>query len=345
MTRRLLIIGLAMAVLATAGCSGGNAPVDQAPAVHVLTQRVQKIAVNREISVSGNIEGNKTVRLGFLVAGKINFIAANEGAAISTGQLLASLDPESYKIAKAMADANLDQAEDEYKRLSLMHERQSLTDSDFSKISNTLKVARAQQKLQAKNLADTRLYSPMAGILLKKGVEAGEIIPAGQPLFAVSDIRRVKVNAAVPETDLHEIRLGDEARVYVSSLDKAFIGRVVEIGSVAEPTTRSFTIRIELDNPRLLIRPGMTAEIKMTAHRKSAVITVDGGAVLRDTDNTAYVYLVDENRMRPYKRKITLGRPIGSGMEVLSGLNPNELVVTGGQHKLTEGAPIIMKPQ
>jgi membrane fusion protein, multidrug efflux system len=326
------------------GCNSNKAANEQTNvSIPVVAKQIEKISIDKEISASGNIEGRKTVKLGFLVAGKVNYIAASEGATLEAGQLLASLDPENYKIAKEMADANLNQVLDEYNRLSMMHERKSVSDGDFSKISNTLKLARAQQRLQSKNLSDTKLYSPIKGVLLKKGTEVGEIVGVGLPLFVVSDIGVVNVNAAVPETDLQQIKIGGTAAVYISSVDSTFPGKVVEIGSVAEPTTRSFTVKIELKNQKLIIRPGMTAEIKMMSGRRMDMVAVPGEAVLRDPDNTAYIFIADEVKKQAFKRKISLGRMAGNNIEVTSGVMPNEWVIVGGQHKLNNGSPITLK--
>ncbi len=332
-----------MTALLISGC-GSTAVTEHANiAIPVVAKKIEKESVAKVIAVSGNIEGQKTARLGFLVAGKVNYIAAKEGATIEAGQLLASLDPESYRIAKDMADANLDQAQDEYNRLSIMHERKSISESDYAKISSMLKLAKAQQKLQSKNLSDTKLCSPFRGVLLKRGIEVGEIIGAGLPLFAVSDIEVVKVNAYIPETDLQLIKMGSEARVYVSSIDSTYTGKVVEIGSLAEPTTRAFSVKIELKNPGLVMRPGMTAEIKIVSGRKTDILAVPGEAVLRDLDNTAYVFVADEVKKQAFKRKISLGQINENSITVAAGLAPEEMVVVGGQHKLNDGSSIVLK--
>jgi len=326
------------------GCKGKKSVNENASeTITVITKKIQKISVNKEISVSGNIEGNKTVKLGFLVAGKLNFIAIEEGETIKSGQLLASLDPENYSIAKDIADANLNQTQDENNRLTQMHDRKSISESDFSKTTNALKVAKAQQRLQAKNLSDTKLYSPINGVLLKKGAEVGEIIGVGIPLFVVSDIHTIKVNASVPESDLHQVQIGSMASVYVSSIDSTFRGKVTEIGSVADAATRSFNIKIELKNPNLLIRPGMTAEIKLSSAKQTEIITVPANVVLHDLDQSAYVFVVDTQRKQAFKRQISLGQIIGNDIEILSGLSPDEIVVIGGQNKLNNGSFIIVK--
>jgi RND family efflux transporter MFP subunit len=326
------------------GCRGEDSTnKNTVDPVSVITQKLEKTQINREISASGNIEGNKTARLGFLVAGKINYIAGDEGSTIGAGQLLASLDPESYRIAKDMADANLAQVQDEFNRLTIMHERKSLSDSDYSKISNALKAARAQQRLQNKNLIDTKLYAPFKGVLLKKGPEVGEIIGTGMPLFVISDIDTIKVNASIPETDLHQVKIDSEAHVFISSVNTTVTGKVIEVGSVSEPTTRSFNVKIKLNNPGLAIRPGMTAEVKIMSGKKAEMIVIPGQAVIRDLDNSSFVFVVDEKKSQAFKRKVSLGQLAGNNIEITSGVSDSEMIVVGGQHKLSDGSSITLK--
>jgi RND family efflux transporter MFP subunit len=313
------------------------------PPVCVLLKKVQYETISRNVLVSGNIEGSKTVKLGFMVSGKINYIAGEEGDFLKEGQLLASLDSVNYTIAKDIADANLGQIQDEYDRLTKMHERNSISESDFSKITNSLKIVKSQQQLQAKNLSDTRLYTPISGVLLKKGAEIGEIIGAGLPLFAVSNIRNVKVCASIPESDLHYIRLSQKADVLISSLDSTFTGTIVEVGSVADPASRAFTIKIKLNNPDLLIRPGMTAEVKIFTENLLNVINIPASAVLHELDNSSYVYVADLTKSQVFKRPVALGRLNGNNIELISGLQENEMIVVGGQQNLDHGSLIEVK--
>ncbi|HNY51206.1 MAG TPA: efflux RND transporter periplasmic adaptor subunit [Smithella sp.] len=343
MKKSILSLLFILTALMMNNCTGEPVNKKAMDPVPVISQRVERVSINREISASGNIEGNKTARLGFLVAGKINYIAGEEGVTIGAGKLLASLDPENYRIAKEMADANLAQVQDEFNRLSVMHERKSLSEGDFSKISNALKAARAQQQLQNKNLLDTRLYAPFQGVLLKKGAETGEIISAGMPLFVLSDISRVKVIASIPEADLQKVKIGAEARIDIAAVDSTMTGRIIEVGSVSEPTTRAFNVKIELKNPGLKIRPGMTAEVKIASGQPTETIAVPAEAVLRDLDNSACVFVVDEKKSQAFKRKVSLGQMTGNNIEIISGIAPGEMIVVGGQHKLNDGSPITFK--
>jgi RND family efflux transporter MFP subunit len=179
--------------------------------------------------------------------------------------------------------------------------------------------------------------------LVKKSAETGEIIGIGLPLFVVSDIQTVKVNASVPESDLPYIRIGNEADVYVSALDSTFTGKISEIGQVAESTTRTFTVKIELKNPNLLIRPGMTAEVIIKTGKTEQCITIPAKAILHDTDNSSYIFIADTIKNQAFKRSISFGNILGNNIEVISGLSLGEQVIVSGQQKLNNGSSIILK--
>jgi len=310
--------------------------------IPVLISAVEASQSLKEISLSGNIEGFKTVRLGFLVGGKINFIAANEGQMVSKDQLIASLDPTNYGIAKELADIQVNQVQDEYNRLKLMYDNNSLSESDFAKISYGLQQAKVQQKLHTKNLEDTKLYSPIEGVLLKRLCETGEITGVGIPLFVVSDIRKIKVSAFIPENELHYIRLGQTARVLVPSLDNTFDGRIIEVGSAADVASRAFSVKIEVENRGMLIRPGMIAEVKILTGLDQEILVIPAGSILHDFNNQSFVYVIDGSAGKAFRRNVNLGRAVNNKIEVISGLKETDMVVSGGQEKLVDGSQVII---
>lgn len=324
------------------GCREGknNTRTSEAQ-IPVKTSEIEASKTLKEISLSGNIEGFKTVRLGFLVAGKINFISVNEGQMVSEGELLSSLDPTNYAIAKELADIQVNQVQDEFDRLKLMHDNNSLSESDFAKISYGLQQAKAQQKLHTKNLEDTKLYSPITGVLLKKLCETGEITGTGIPLFVVSDIRRIKVSAFIPESELKYIKPGQTARVFIPALGNTFDGKITEVGSAADVASRAFSVKIEIENQGLRIRPGMIAEVKIITGENQEMLLIPAVAVLRDFNNQSFVYLIDVSAGRAFRRDVGLGRAINDKIEVLSGLRETDIVVSGGQQKLVDGSQVI----
>lgn len=330
-------------VLSIVSCSQSKKTDYQEKPIVVTVQRPRMNNSAKNITVSGNIEGNVTVRLGFLVAGRINFIAVQEGEMIQAGQLLASVDPTSYLQAKEIADANYNQMHDDYMRITQLYEKKSIAESEYIKISNGLKAAKAQQALQIKNLHDTKLNAPISGILLKKGVEVGEIIGQGLQLFAISDISQVKVQCYVPASELQSFSIGNKVSVYVASLDSVYKGTVVEIGTLADAATRTFPVKILVENHSMLLRPGMTAEISLGTHKEKEICLVPAESILRDANNAPYVFIADTLTHKAFKMLVSVGNIFEDKIEITEGLNSNHLVITSGQHKLDNGSAILIK--
>jgi RND family efflux transporter MFP subunit len=213
-----------------------------------------------------------------------------------------------------------------------------VSESDFKKIGFAVDEAFTQQRLQGKNLSDTRLYSPMSGVLLKRIAEKGEITSVGNPVLVIADISTVKVNAYIPENELHNIQIGQTATVQITALDTSFQGKVAEVGSAADPASRTFTIKVEVPNPKLLIRPGMVAEIKLSSKESHTAITVPAEAVLHDINEESYVYVIDQKQNKAIMRTISIGQLANNRIEITNGLSAGEVIVTGGQQKLSNGA-------
>ena len=330
---------LCFEVIGLCSCKNKDKAAETAP-IPVIVEKISELSHSQDITVSGNVEGNKTVRLGFMVAGRISRVNYNEGETVRSGQLLATIDSTSYSIAKEIADVQVAQVTDEHNRLKMMHERNSISESDFRKIDYALQGALAQQKLHNKNLSDTRLYSTMDGILLKRLSEPGEIVSAGMPVLVVSDISKVKVNAYIPENQLQYAHIGQKAQVRIGALEQTFTGEVTEVGSLADAMTRAFTIKMEVSNPGHAIRPGMIAEVTLSDVLQKTVISVTASAILRTPEGQAYVFVADTQTGQAFQRYISLGGFYGDKIEIVSGLSEGEIIVAGGQQKLTNGSRI-----
>lgn len=333
-----VVIGLM--VLSVMSCSNGGNQQPKEKVFSVTVEEVQNETRGDSFTVSGNIEGLTTVKTGFQVAGRIAGIRGEEGAMVTKGSEIAWLDPTNYAIAKELADVQVAQVADEFNRINLLYERGSVSDADFMKCKYALEGAKGQQKLRAKDLADTKLYAPISGILLKKMGEAGEIVSAGMPILVISDIRKVKVNAYIPENRLKDIKIGQEIKIKIDAVDAVREGRITEVGGMADPSTRAFTVKAIVDNPNNLIRPGMIAEVSFTTPEEIVTTTVNHAAILRTPDNQPYVYVVDKDRNQAFRRNISIGTVQDDRIEIISGLESGETVVVGGMHKLSNGSKI-----
>ncbi|HEY3439998.1 MAG TPA: efflux RND transporter periplasmic adaptor subunit [Paludibaculum sp.] len=265
----------------------------------------------------------------------------------------------------AQAKAAFEQADDEYRRMKTLYERKSLAPNDFRKIEAQWKVAgerfsearegarkediaAAQAKsrqadsgvrLSQKRVADTRLVSPITGVIARRLHASGEMIAAGYPVVAIIDLNPVRVKVGVPEMEISKVKTGQPARVLIPSMGgKEFAGRVELLGYAAEPQSRTFAVRLLVPNPGLLLRAGMIAEAEIQGDTRQKVITVPGEAIVRDPQGALLLYVYYPDKQRVFARRVQTGRATGTEIEITDGITANDQIVIAGQQKLREGA-------
>lgn len=111
---------------------------------------------------------------------------------------------------------------------------------------------------------------------------------------------------------------------------------------MADAASQAFTIKIEVDNDGLFIRPGMVADARIAVESQQAGIRLSPECIINDLGNQSYVYVVEKSARKAFKRSVSLGEMMDNKVEVLSGLSVGETVVISGQSKLSDGSSIII---
>jgi len=305
--------------------------------------------------------------LATLDARDYEYAAAGAAAQLSAAQATvqkAQAGPRAQELEQARID--YDRWADEYRRMKTLYDRKSLPPNDFKKVEAAYNVSReryemakegtrkedldaaraAAQGAQAqvdesrKRLSETRLLAPIDGFVAMRRVDSGETVGAGIPVISVMRIDPVKVRAGIPEAEIGKIHAGAPAIVSIPSLGgKEFPGKVELVGVAAEPTSRTYTVRILVPNPKRELRAGMVSEARIEGLGMIDVLTLPGDSFVRDAQGATMVYVYFPDRGRVYARRAQPGAPIGRELEVL-GLNGNEQVVVGGLQSIREGAPV-----
>lgn len=302
---------------------------------------VTKIASNTEkevLTYSGTIEADNTVSLGFSVAGRVANIYVQEGQKVKKGQLLASIDATSYKNAFDIADAGLELANDNYKRLEGLYSKGSLPERDFIAVKVAVAQANANKNISAKNLSDTKLYAPFSGMVTSKLTEMGAIAAPGVPAFTIMKTDKVYAQASISESEISKLKIGSEASVEIPSLDKTFLGKVAIVNHSADVLTRTFTVKVRLDNLESQLLPGMISNIKINTNNTQNIIAIPANTVLRDANDISYVYVVQHNTA--IKKRVTVGNFTGNNVIVTDGLTTNDVLVSKGYTNIKDGQEV-----
>jgi len=262
-------------------------------------------------------------------------------------------------------------ADDEYQRYRQLYERHSMAAADFAKVEAAWRAARAQLEMaergareedrraaeaaanqaqaqvevNRKRVADTRLVSPIDGVVARRGIDPGEMAGAGIPVFSIVALDPARVRVGIPESDVGEVRRGQQAVVVIPSLGNSeFKGTVEAVGVAADPNSRTFSAKIAVPNPRLLLKAGMIAEARVAVDRMAEAIVIPGEAIVRDPQGATLVYVYYPDKRRVHGRRVETGAVNGRSVEITAGLSADDLVVVAGQHRVRAGSAVEVAP-
>ena len=348
-----LLLGLTISLTA---CSGDKSKQANSYAVPVIVGKIQKVQEHETIFVSGMVSTpDSPAVVSFLVSGKVIFVGPREGDYVKRGERLAEVDPLDYRLKVAAAAATLEQAkvglrraEEEYARMKYLYDAKSLAPNDYEKFKAALDgageqvhQAEANDQLARKQLSDATLHAPVNGYISKRLIETGDTASAGRPVFEIVQLDTVEANVGVPETDVHLVRIGQKVSIRFPALpNQSFQGTVRIINVSADPGTRTYMARVRVPNPKHVIKIGMVAEAKIVGDRKISMMTLPGGAIVRDDQGATMVFVYFPEQQRVYRKRVKIGAFRGTEVEIKEGLSGDESIVIGGQDHLLDGMTV-----
>jgi multidrug efflux system membrane fusion protein len=348
-SRTILLAALATALAACAK----QEPPPPAPRP-VIAQVVGAKPADAANVYSGEVRARYENDLAFRVGGKVVARLVDVGTTVKKGEPLARLDPqdaqlgvESARSQLAAAEADHVLAKAELERYRDLHARQYVSravldarQTAFDTTKARLEQARAQAQVARNQSSYTTLVAEADGVITAVGVEAGQVVSAGQPVmrFARPEEKEVAIN--VPETRLGELRDAGEVLIAVwAAPDRPYRGRVREIAPNADPATRTFAAKVSFVAPDAAVKLGMTANVAVGDRAAGEVITLPLTA-LTQVDGKPAVWVVDPQTSKVNLRPVAIGAYREDGVTVRDGLRTGEVVVTAGVHKLLSGETV-----
>lgn len=329
----------------------GGKPTSTSPKpVKVKVTRVGAVQINGERGYSGTVTEENGVSLSFSTAGTVKAINVAEGQMVAAGQVIAVLDGANQSSTLASSHAvtvqarqSLRQAQDTYNRSKGLHESGVISDAKWVQAQTALAEAKeavrsaaALEQISRKNVGDTRLTAPYAGYISRKQVEVGQNVAPGEMIAELMHIDRVKVKISVPESEIDKIEKGEEMMVRCDAVgSEPFYGRVAEKGVDADPLSRTYAVKILLDNPQHRLLPGMICKVYSRFRRGQTSVFVPANVVQLNEDNRFFVWVVSGGKAR--KRFIHFVADTSQGVRVNGGLEPGDLLIVDGQQKVSEG--------
>jgi len=295
---------------------------------------------------------NQDVKVGALVAGRVDSLSVAEGDWVKAGQIVAEIDPRPYTDQKRQAAAGVAQATSAVENARLNFERterlfqrgiaagKEVEDARAQRAAADAALEQAAATLETadRQLSRTHVTSPIAGQIVKRLVSVGEQVDgtAAEPIVEVANLDHVEIAAAIPADHLGRVGIGQRAEVTSDAYaGRAFEGEIIAIAPAVDSATNTALARICLANTGRLLKIGMFAQAQIGVSERKNVLTVPPSAVSKG-EAAAAVYVV--SGAIATRTKVTLGLETSEAVEIASGLTEGQKVLTSAIHGLGERA-------
>jgi RND family efflux transporter MFP subunit len=352
---QLFLLGLVIGWLAVwSACSNGTQPAATHPEIvrDITFFTAQRTAVPDYVEATGTVRASQTAQIASQVMGAITHVNVQEGDQVRRGEVLITIDGAQQRSAYdsahaglqasqetiAAADADYALAESTMNRYQMLYDKKSVSPQEFDEVKTRLAAAKARRDAAyaARSQADagvaaastavgfTKIRAPFDGLVVAKLADAGAMASPGVPLLTIENPSRFRLEALLDESQIGIVRLGEIVPVVLDSLgNQTIAGKVVQIVPVADPASRTFTVKLDLPaNPQ--IRSGLFGRARFGRGERESILVPQSALLHRGQLDAVYVVGNDEIASLRY---ITLGKPSADRVEVLSGLESGERIV------------------
>jgi len=358
-----------------------EATQEEGAGISVAVHTVGRALVSLRHVASGTLRGSQTAVLTSKAPGYVQEIRFTSGDAVRAGQVLFVLEDAELGAKLRAAQAGLEEARQAlmeaesgltaaeagarvaaatYERFQTLKEKRAVAPQEFDEVEGSYTAATAQKQMAEARLrrvqsslqraeaeveavkSYTQVIAPFAGRVTERRVDVGNLAAPGTPLAVIEQEGALRAEVSVPESQAGRIHVGDFTEVWLEGANDSLRGRVSEVFQGVDVATRAFMVQVDLpedlsDLTGVYPRTGMFVRVEFTVGQTESMLIPSSAVVKRG--QLEMVYVVEEDRAR--LRLVTLGRPRGSRIEVLSGLSDGDAVISEVVDSLREGQRVV----
>ena len=291
----------------------------------------------------GTALSNQEVDITATVTEKVVSIHFEDGQRVKKGDLLVQLKNDEVLAEEKQLKATLAECQRELDRLGKLLDTNAIARKEYDmQLTKKLLAEAAIEGVEAK-LHDRRITAPFTGTLGIRQIEVGSLVSAGTVIAPLDDISSVKVDFAVPEKYVSRIRPGMAIRVSGDALgNDEFTGVISAVATRIDPISRSLTVRGIIANPEERLQSGMLLQVVLLFGERDALLIPE--KAISNLGERQFVFHVDANNIAR-RQEVTTGIRRNGMVEILSGCNPGDQIVTEGIAKVVDGMKVIRQQE
>lgn len=354
-----ILLTITLLALLTSGCTSHKAEIKRPIVSGVKMQTVSLSKTDDFYETSATVNSKTNSIVSSMITGRVTSLRVKEGDRVKAGQLLLTIDSRdtAQKALGAQAGVNeamkglqsADQSRNlvnkTYYRYKNLYNEKVMTKQEFDQIETQKNIAEIEyQKALAgvsrarAGLSEVGVYqsyakvtAPISGIVVQKNIDFGSTAIQGMPLFTIETPSTLELTANINESLLNKVKAG--MPVYLESNGKNISSKITTVIPSIDPMTRTFKVKIALSG----LSSGQYIKVKIPVAKKEALL-VPQNTIVQKGQLTG-VYTVDDKNIISY-RLIRTGKTNGNNIEVLSGLNNGEKIITSGLEKAVDGGVV-----
>jgi cobalt-zinc-cadmium efflux system membrane fusion protein len=318
---------------------------------------VKKVDLTDAVNVPGRIEvqQSRLAKIGSPVVGRISDIRVTLGQEVKQNEVLAkvnSVELTQMQLSYIKAKQQIELKTKAFERAELLFNAGVISKAEILRIQTELEAVKAEfnasedqleilgmtktaiQKLKSTSQIDSYsdVTSRIAGHVIAKHVNIGQVVQPADELFSVADLSHLWAVAEIPEQQVAYIQIDQEVNIDIPALDdKRVKGKIIFVGNIVNPETRSVMVRTDIENSNQALKPDMLITVTIQS-KKTSKIAVPLSAVVRENDHTYIFVKTAENRFR--LREVDLGNRDGEWVSVVNGIALDETIVADGAFHL-----------
>lgn len=333
-----LLAGIVTILINNKSRAAASARSDKMSSYPVSVVTVSTQTLEKRLSLVGTIAGHNDVTVLAETQGRVLAAFVEVGDHVDAGAVLVQVDDEVKKAALSLAEVNYDKAKKDLDRYETLFREKTISDSQYESVRQAFQAAESQFIMARRQYRDTRVTSPIAGVVTARMVDVGTMILDKMAVANVVDISRLKVKVSVAEADVFGLKTGDKAVVTTEVYPGvAFEGRVHTISAKADEA-HTYPVEIALTNDsKRPLKAGMFARVALTGTGTGAYLTIPREALIGSIRKPE-VFVIENGAAR--LRPIVVGSEFGTRLQVIDGLKDGEQVVTSGHNNLRDDYPV-----
>ena len=308
----------------------------------VTAFQVKTINFNHFLELQGSVATKQNLILYPEFSGLLTKVYVKEGQKVSKGQLLATIDDAGLWEQVAQMEVQLSLAKTTFERQKRLWEQKIGSEIEFLQAKATYEGQENAVNQMKSQLAKTSVRAPFSGIIDDIITEQGTVVGAGaSQLLRIVNLDNMYIEAEVPEVYLSRIVPGKTVEVYFPVLGETLNTKVDQVSNFINPSNRTFKITILIKNKEKLIKPNLTAKIKINDYTNEQAVLIPQSIISENSLGEQYIFIAQninkDNEATAKKMIVKTGKTQGDFLEVLEGLASNDIIINEGARNVKDG--------